>query len=295
MRKFVLALIFLVSFLLLVSFTKSSIDAVAPVGNDLVLNGGYVKAENNYLVPPTLVSFNAKINPNTISGKQIILSIGDKSTGKLNYEIGINGGTLSLEYNSTNGSHVTLTAGNLTPGTWQDIAVVISSVQTRLSIDGIDVFSPFINNNNLSALGPNIVVGDSFKESFFDSKPYKGLLDEVSISNSSNLLLWHLDEARGETIANDSTANNIDGTLVGGDSLIHFFGVLPSPTPTPTQAPFGLSPIRWTRPVLPTLSFPFPFPSDPSPTNFQPPPDNNPSPTTSSVRDIPRPTRFSIR
>jgi hypothetical protein len=94
---------------------------------------------------------------------------GDKSTESFT-EIGINGGTLSLEYNSTNGSHVT--SQRYLTRHLADIAVVISSVQTRL-YRWDRCFSPFINNINLSAIGPNIVVGDSFKESFFDSSHTK--------------------------------------------------------------------------------------------------------------------------
>ncbi len=172
MRKIVLAFIFLVGFLLLGSLTKNSIDAVAPVGNYLVLNGGYVKATSSNSSSPSVFSVQASIKPDSVSGKQIILSIGDKSTGKLYYEVGINGGSLSLEYNYNTGSHVTLTAGSLISGSWQDVGVAISSTQTKLFINGTEVFSPFIHNNNLSTIGPNIVLGDSYKESFIDAKPY---------------------------------------------------------------------------------------------------------------------------
>lgn len=286
MRKFFLVAIVFIFFIILVG-KSYPISAAAPIGNYLVLNGGYVKTTSSNNSSPNVFSFRASINPASVSGKQIILSIGDKSTGKLYYEVGINGGALSLDYNYNNGSHISITSGNLTSGSWHDIAVEISSTQTKLFIDGLPVFSPFINNDNLSAIGPNIVVSDTFKESFPDSKPYKGLLDEVSISNGSNLLLWHLDEARGVTVASDSSGNNLNGALIGGDSFIHFFGVLPSPTPTPTPVPFGLPPIRWIRPILPTLSFPFP-PSNSSPTNSPTPSDSIPVPTTPSIRNIPR-------
>ncbi len=280
MKKLILLPIIIAFVFLLVA--KFPTYAVAPVGNYLVLIGGYVKTTNSDGSIPSTFSFKASINPNSVSGKQIILSIGDKNSSKLYYEVGINGGSLSLDYNY-NGSHTSMTAGNLTAGTWQDIDIEISSTQTKLFIDGTAVFAPLLINN-LGPISPDIVLGDSYKESFFDSKPYKGLIDEVSVSHGSALLLWHLDETRGATVANDSSGNNLNGTLIGGDNAIHFFGVLP--TPTPIQ--FGLPPINWTRPVLPTLSFPFPTISNPFPTSTQPPPENNPTPTISSVRNFPR-------
>lgn len=231
-----------------------------------------MKATNSDSSIPSAFSFKASINPTTVSGKQIILSIGDKSLSKRYYEIGINGGLLTVDY-GYNGTNSLVNASGLTAGTWQNIDVEISATQTKLFIDGVQVFAPFINNT-LGPIGPNIVLGDTFKESFFDSKPFKGFIDEVQISRSSAVLLWHLDEARGMTVTSDASGNNLNGTLVGGDSLIHFFGDLPTPTPLS----FSLPPINWTRPVLPTLSFP--FPNNPAPTGSQNQPPSIPTPTT---------------
>ncbi len=285
MRKIVIVLILLVSILFFISFTKTSIFAAAPIVNYLVLKGGYVKATSSNPSSPSFFSFQASINPTSVSGKQIILSIGDKNISKRYYEIGINGGSLFADY-GYNGFNALVNTSGLSAGTWQDIRVVITTSQTSLSIDGRQS-APFITNTP-GPIGPNIVLGDSYKETLLESKPYKGLIDEVSISTGTivisvvpppppSVLQWHLDESRGQIQAYDGSGHNLHGTLIGGDSLIHFFGVLPTPTPTPTRAPFGLPPIQWNRPILPTLS----FQRDPSPTPTINLPDNHPSPTIS--------------
>lgn len=294
MKKFFLLPI-IISFLLLIIGKAYPIYAAAPVGNYLVLSGGHVTATSPFVDVPSQFSFKARINPDSVNGKQIILSVGNKSTGKMYYEISINGGLLevvndySYYYNyGYNVSHSDVKAGNLAAGSWQDIDVEISPAQIKLFIDQKSVLASYITNS-LGPIGPDIVVGDSYTESYFDSRPFKGLMDEVQISGATNILLWHLDENRGVIVAADSSGNNINGTLIGGDSLIHFFGVLP-PTPTPLpNNPFTLPTLNWTRPVLPTLSFPYPI--NPGPTSTQPP-VNDPTPTsTSDIRNFPRPTR----
>ncbi len=307
MRKIIFTLIFLVSFLILVSFYKNSADATAPVGNYLVLNGGYVKASSSLSYEPEAISFEFWIKPDSVAGRQIILSMGEKAIHKLHYEVGINGGSVVLAFRYGTNSYTSITSGNLTSGSWSHLAIVISPVNTRFFINGKEVFNAAISSTPFISFVGDIVLGDTYQQSSEVSGPYKGLIDEVRISNSarnitnlwnsgaynlplptdsSTVLLWHLDEARGVALTHDAGPNNLDGTLIGGDTLIHFFGVLPSPTPTPTPVPFSLSPIRWTRPILPTLSFPFP-PSNPSPT-ISPMPPENPTSSTPSIRNIPR-------
>lgn len=305
MRKFLIAVLIL-SFGLLF-FIKNTIYAAAPIGNYLVLNGGYIKTSSSLDYSPESITFETWIKPDSVSGRQIILSIGEKDSHKLHYEMGINGGSVALAFRYATNSFTSITSGNLVAGIWSHVAIVISPINTRFFINGKEIFNAAISSTPFLSFGSDIVLGDTFQQSWEVSGPFKGLIDEVRISNSardvvnlwnsgayntplsadiSTVLLWHLDENRGETTAHDISSNHLDGTLVGADSLIHFFGVLPSPTPMPTQTPFWLAPIRWTRPVLPTLSFP--FPTNPSPTNTQPPVDNNPTPTISSLRDLPR-------
>lgn len=281
--------LFLLPLLIAFAFFVSKFPSyAAPIGNYLVLNGGYVKVNSADSSSPTSFVFDTWIRLANMSSypTQIILSIGDKNTGKLHYEISstINR-QINLSYYHGTGGYTSISAGEVFEDQWNHLRVEINSSSAKLFINDSLIFSPTLTNGTLRPIGPNIVVGNSYKESFFDAKPFKGFIDEVSIeSGGSTVLSWHLDEARGAGIAADSSGNNKNGTLNGGDNLIHFFGVLPSPTPWQ----FGLPPIQWTRPVLPTLSFPFPFPSNPTPTgSLNPPPGNNPTPT-SGIRDLPR-------
>lgn len=281
---------------------KSPIHAIAPIGNYLELSGGHVKAVSEDPTSPPGFTFEAWVNPKSLSGTQKILSIGDKSLGILHYEVGINGGALSFIYNNGQGGNTSISAGTLEAGKWQHVAVTISSAATKIFIDGQPIFSPAISHSQLLQIGQDIVLGNSYKQDFQSSKPFKGAIDEVRISgiardvgslwsggvyyNSLTLdqntaLLWRLDDSRGNLVAPDSGVQQSDGLLVGGDSLIHFFGVVPTPTPFS----FGLSPINWTRPVLPTLSLPR---SNPPRDNIQPPPPGIPFPTVSSIRNFPR-------
>lgn len=304
MRKFLIAVLIL-SFGLLF-FIKNTIYAAASIGNYLVLSGGYVKTSSNLDYSPESITFETWIKPDSVSGRQTILSIGEKDNNKLHYELGINGGSVILAFRYGTNSYTSITSGNLVSGMWSHAAIVISPINTRFFINGKEIFNAAISSTPFISFGSDIILGDTFQQSFSASQPFKGLIDEVRISNSirdvvnlwnsgiynfplvadaSTVLLWHLDESRGVTTVHDSSTNHLDGTLVGVDSLIHFFGILPSPTSVPTQAPFTLQPIRWIRPVLPTLSFP--FPTNPTPIGTQPPVDNNPTPTISSLRDLP--------
>lgn len=75
--------------------------------------------------------------------------------------------------------------------------------------------------------------------------------------------------------------------------------LIPPPTANPTPTPGNyLPPIRWDRPVLPTLSIPtiviptinFTFPTQPDP-----PRQDRPTPTPFFSRHLPRPSRSSLR
>lgn len=301
---------FLIFYFSSLFFIKNSIYASAPIGNYLFLSGGYIKTSSSLDYSPDSISFETWIKPDSVSGRQLILSIGEKDSHKLHYELGINGGSVALAFRYGSNSYTSITSGNLNSGIWSHVAIVISPINTRFYINGKEVFNAAISSTPFLSFGSDIVLGDTYQQSSEVSGPFKGLIDEVRVSNSvrdvaalwnsgiynfplvadaSTVLLWHLDESRGLTTAHDSSTNNLDGTLVGGDSLIHFFGVLPSPTPTPTQAPFSLPPIRWTRPALPTLSFPNPINPTPTSTSAQPLPEN-PSPTSSLIRDLSRRT-----
>lgn len=306
MKKFFLLPI--VGFILLL-FGANPIYAIGEVGpgrNYLELNGGYVKATSEDPTSPPGFTFEAWIKPKTISGIQKILSIGDKAPGILHYEVFMNGAALGFKYNNGLGGDTSVSTGQLTAGAWQHIAVTISGQTTRLFINGQTVFAPQISHGSLLQIGHDVVLGDSFLGSWQTSKPYKGALDEVRISDiardvsalwqsgdydgdllgdSSAIFMFRMNQTRGETTVVNSSSRGSDGMLIGGDNRIHFFGVLPSPTL------FVFQPIQWTRPVLPTLSFPFPTISNPFPTSSQSPPENNPTPT-SSIRDFPRLTRI---
>lgn len=315
MKKFfILLLVFSFGFLFI---SKSTINASAPVGNYLELNGGYVQANSQDPLSVPGFTFEAWIKPDSVSGIQKILSIGYKNGPILHYEVGINGGSLSFMYNNGLGGMTSMTSGQIGANQWQHIAATILPQTTKLFINGKAVFTPQISHGQLLQIGPDIVLGNSYLTSNQANNPFKGAIDEVRISvnarDVANLwnngaynsalpvdadteLLWHLDETRGELIAVDSGVQKSDGYLIGGDSIlgdskIHFFGVLPSPTPTPTQAPFGLRPIQWTRPVFPTLNIPNPINPNPSPTGVVTPPSTNPTPTIFDNRRFNRDNR----
>lgn len=282
-------------------FSSSSAQAAVPSGNYIELFGGYLKATNPNLVTPAGFTFEGWVKPDSISGSQTILSIGDKNLNQYRYEITLSSGTLGVKYRFTGGTY-SVTSGTLLAGVWSHIAVSISSQTAKVYINGIQVPVNISSNVSLSPIGGTIIMGNSFQESFFQAPLFKGKLDEIRISNISReiqsawnadlyqnplvaddntLLLWHIDEARGVTTAFDVSSNSLSGSLIGNDSLIHFFGVLPSPTPTPTPSGIfiGIVPlpqIRWTRPVLPTIEWP----------NFNQPPFN-PTPTTNQSNPTP--------
>lgn len=278
MRKNISLFIFF--FISLTSLLFPTTTAAAPYGNYLELNGGNVRASSPFTSPPLAFTFEAWIKPGDINGVRTIISIGDSSP---RYAVNINGGSLSLSFTHAPNSQTVITAGHLTPNTWQHIAAVISAQSTQLFINGVSVIT--INNApSLFPIGDTITLGDGFK----------GTIDEVRISDSARnvtalwqngmynvplspdtatLLLWHLDGVRGETTTVDNSGNNISGAFIGSDSQIHYFGVLP-PTPTPTSFPIPTLRFRF---VLPTISLPPSFlPSSPTPTLSLP---QSPTPT----------------
>ncbi len=293
------------AFIILTIIAVMPVSASVPIGNYIILSGGYVRTSNPSQTVPSAFSLEAWVAPDSVSGEQTVLSVGDKSTGKLHYEVGINGGSLIFRYNYGSGSQTVVSAGHLTPGAWNHIGVVLSLSATKLFINGAKVIS-VQGATELLPIGTNIDLGGSFTEGFFNQSGFSGGVDEVRVSNTardiaglwangaydgslpadgSTVLLWHLDEMRGASVAVDASGNGLAGVLVGGDGKVHFYGILPTPTPFSFQN----GGINWTRPVLPTLSLTFSTPAMPT---LNPLPGNNyPSPTTFVFRELPRPTR----
>lgn len=253
--------------------------AVAPYGNYLDLSGGYVQATSPFTNSPSAFTFEAWIKPNSTSGLQNILTIGN---GNPHYGVGINGGSLSLTFHSSPNSQTIITAGHLGANTWQHIGVSISSQSAKLFVNGVQAIS-ISGVASLFPIGDTITLGNGFKGAIDEVRIsdnsrniatlwQNGAYNAPLVSDSDTLLLWHLDGVRGATIAIDSSGNDISGDFIGNDSQIHYFGILPSPTP------FALPTIHF-RLVLPTISFPsLFFPPSPTPT-FSPPQSSTPTPT----------------
>lgn len=307
MKKSLLILFSGILFILLSLFIKDSVKA-APIGNYLELLGGYLKTVSLETSPPAGFTFEAWIKPDKLSGTQTIISIGDRNSKKLYYEVGTSNDSLFLSYTHGIGGQTRITADQIPSSQWTHIAVTILPATTKLFIDGSPVFAPKIAISQLKPIGPDIILGNSYLESWDATQVFRGAIDEVRISQAERdvaglwasgvyksplvldqvtVILWHLDETRGEVVAQDSSGNNYHGNLIGGDSKIHFFGILPTPTP------FVLPPLRWVRPVLPTLSFPAPRVS--YPTSFPPPSQSSPAPTSTDLRGFPRQDRPSRR
>lgn len=296
MKRVIFLLIFITLLVVQLNWLNQITYAEAPIGNYIQLLGGYIRTTSSDGASLPVFSFEAWIKPDSVSGVQKIVSIGDKDTNSLHYEVGINGGSLSLRFNFGVASLKLITAGNIVADTWNHIAVSITSAYTKLFINGKEVISTS-GADNLLPIGKNIVVGRSYLEQGFDGSAYKGDIDELRISTVSRdvaslwsagvydsplfadqgtFLLWHFDEVRGQTEAQDSASYNYHGLLVGGDKQIHFFGLPPTPTP------FALPTIYWQRPVLPTLSLPDRFRTTPrvvTPTPTEEGNDISPTPT----------------
>src|SRR3989338_3511500 len=133
----------LISFLffLLFVYHTASIKAAPPSGNYLELNGGYIKANNQNLNQPSAATFEAWIKPQSIGGIQHLLTIGDISRNKINYQLSLNGGSLQLTYYYSSSSLRQIASGNLQSGSWQHVAAVISADNTRIYINGLSSFN----------------------------------------------------------------------------------------------------------------------------------------------------------
>lgn len=276
-------------------FSAKAWAAVPPIGNYLVLNGGYAKLETLNTGSSSGFSFEAWINPNTVTGRQIILSIGDKTQDDFSYEIGLNGGSFFTHYfyGGNGNSQRLVNAGQVQKNIWNHVAVSISGSSTVLFVNGQVVYSA-LGVDSLKTLSGNIILGASYSESISAGNNFKGLIDELRVStvsrnisglwnngvyesslnpDSDTLFLWHFDQTRGETKVIDSSSNELNTRLIGGDSLIHFFGVLPSPTP-----------FTYKLRVLPTLDLhrvrfigpPVTVSITPTPSNYFPSPSNIP-------------------
>lgn len=314
MKRIALFPFIIISFIVFLIQSVGQTKAQSLINNYLELLGGYVKAQNpSSVVPPSAFSFEAWIKPEVRDyvAQSIILSIGDKmSGGGAHYEVSIKGNRyLDLTYRHGIGGLTGLMTGEIREGQWNHIAVTISSSKAQLFINGQLEFAPSLSNGPLLLFGPSIVLGDSYLESFFSSKSFRGAIDEVRISkvvrdvaslwgsgayngdllgDPDTVLLWRMNQTRGETTVVDSSANGIDGTMIGGDSKIHFAGLLPTPTPWTLALPT----VHWNRPILPTLSWP--LPTSNSPTVTPTPSSAFSFPTTRDIH-VPRPTRPLFR
>lgn len=270
----------------------AKLSLAPPIGNYLVLNGGYAKLERQNTGVPSGFSFEAWVNPNSTSGRQIILSIGDKTQDHFSYELGINGGSFFIHYYYGAGSQRLVNAGQIQKNVWNHLAVTINSSSTVLFVNGKAVYTA-LGAESLKPVSGNIILGNSYRENAPKANYFKGLLDEIRVSSVSRdisglwnngvyesslnpdpdaLLLWHFDQTRGEATIMDSSSNYLNANLIGGDALIHFFGVLPSPTPftynlrvLPT---LDLHKVRYLGPPITVSITPTPPDISPTPANI---------------------------
>lgn len=263
MKKVSLISIISLLALYLAAFTSQARAVAPPIGNYLVLNGGYAKLETENSLSPSGFSFEVWINPDTTLGRRVILSIGEKAQDHYSYEIGVNGGSFFIHYYYGEGSQRLVNAGQIQKNVWNHVAATINGSSTVLFVNGKAVYTA-LGADSLKPISGNIILGNSYRENTPNANHFKGLLDEIRVSSVSRnisglwnsgvyesnlnpdpdtLLLWHFDQNRGETAIMDSSSNNSTANFIGGDNLIHFFGVLPSPTP-----------FTFNLPVLPTLN-----------------------------------------
>lgn len=241
-------------------------SAVVPNGNYLELNGGFVKTNHQQLSSPQNVSFEIIFNPLKIDQDRSLITIGNAQNNTPNYQLGINGGGVSLKYWYANSSFKSVVTGSVSSNNWHTLKADISQSETKLTLDGLAIHTSS-GAQNLKALGPDIYLGAGFVSSIFNNNKFYGAIDQVSLSqNGNNFLLWQLDSSRGNLTALDTSGNNLTGVLEGGDSKIHYFGVLPTPTKfmLPTLPPLpqiSFAPRPTGNFVRPTVSFPSNFPS----------------------------------
>ncbi|KKS47246.1 hypothetical protein A3J20_07225 [Candidatus Gottesmanbacteria bacterium RIFCSPLOWO2_02_FULL_42_29] len=251
-------IIFSILFLLVTLSYPQTLYASPPSGNYLELNGGFIKGENTDNSSPPAFTFEAWIKPNSLGGLQHIMTLSSPNQTHPNYQLSINGGSLQLTYTYSVNALRQIVTGNLSSGNWQHIAAVISPSSTVLFLNGTSLGN-FNGSYNLKPIGPDIFIGSDGHSSIFSSNIFKGSIDQVRISkisrnipanwqnnlyltdlsaDSEAILIWNLNQARGEISATDDS-NHINGLLVGGDLKIHFYGVLPTATPfvLPTLRP----------------------------------------------------------
>ena len=267
MKNFILFFLLL----MLILFSSKSTRA-APVGNQIIFNGGYIQAQTTQLVSPQSISFEVFIKPKYISGIRQILTVGSSQDGRVNYQIGINGGSLSLRYLFNGSSLRVITSGNLEANIWQHIGISISPSSTKLFINGTPVKTSD-GATGLPPVGNDIYAGSNISPNIFSKDFYLGEMDQLRIStgeiniganwqnglynsnlpvNQSTQLMWNFDQPRGEISAIDSSGKNITGILTGNDAKIHYYGTIPTPTKyiLPTLPPIE----RITFPTLPVFN-----------------------------------------
>ncbi len=270
----------------------AELSSAPPIGNYLVLNGGYGKLETLNTLSPSGFSFEAWVSPDSTLGRRVILSIGEKTQDHFSYEIGVNGGSFFIHYYYGDGSQRLVNAGQIQKNIWNHVAVTINGSATALFVNGKAVYTA-LGADSLKPVSGNIILGNSYLENASAANSFKGLIDEVRVSRVSRnisglwnngvyetalssdpdtLFLWHFDQTRGETTIMDSSPNHLNASLIGGDSSIHFFGVLPSPTPfaynlrvLPT---LDLHKVRYIGPPVTISITPTPQDIFPSPSNI---------------------------
>jgi hypothetical protein len=260
--------------LLVVLQTDYSIYAQTP-NNYLQLNGGYVLVNSNKINSPSEVYFSAMIRPISVNGIQKIISVGAKQLNKLHYELAINGGSLSFSYTYGMGSQKIITAGQILPNTWSTVQASVTAKYTLLIINDYIVYETD-GASDLPPLADTVTIGTNYTQSYFDSQNFIGDLDNVYISP----FYFPFDQTRGETVAINTFGSSFNGTLIGGDNAVHFYGILPTPTPYVLTLPSS----RWILPTLPDLR----RTQSPSPTQTQIPsvPTATVSPMIDPIRGI---------
>ena len=273
MNKIILLIVIILA---TVALHNPAVSKAVPFGNYLEVSGGHLETNTSLSSVPSSFAFEGWVMPSTTEGYRPVISVGN---AQHNYEVGLNGGSLEFDIRYSTNSRLVITAGQVPVDDWSKIKVFIDAQETVLKINDETVFTTN-GASPLRPIGDKIRVGKSVNAMTPDA--FLGSLDEfIVFADGTTQVEWHLDEQRGQTIASDSSANAFDALLIGGDSKIHFFGVLPTNTPRPTLG------IRWTRPVLPTLRIPGGFPSiTPYPTSTEPTPSDEQEPTpTVNVHD----------
>lgn len=253
MRKSLSVIVTSLLILLGLPFYKNNLINASLSGNHIIFNGGTVSTQIQNPVNPGQVDIEVYIRPINVSGIRHILTINDNQ--QTNYDLGINGGAVSLYYRFATNSSRSVVSGNLNENSWQKINISIGPAATKIFINDVQI-SSVSGATNLKTIGNKITVGSGFV----------GDMDGLKMDiNTVPYLNWNFDQIRGENTANDSSGNNINGILNGGDIKIHYFGIMPTPSKfiLPTLPPIGS--IRLSPIVNPTNSVP--TSTNPQPTN----------------------------